>query len=67
MGIIGIFIELFGIIPILAIVFGVMARRRGESQGIATAGIVLGVIGLVIFVIALVVVGANPTLFGHHA
>jgi hypothetical protein len=68
LGIIGIFIQLFGILPILAIVFGVMARRRiaagaAGSPGMATAGIVLGIIGLVILVIVLAAVGANPTLF----
>jgi hypothetical protein len=66
MGIVGLLVSLFGIIPILAVVFGVMARRRGENSGLATAGIVLGIIGLVLMVVVLGTWGANPTLFGHH-
>lgn len=68
LGVVGLFIQLFGILPVLAIVFGVMARRRiasgaSGSSGLAMAGIVLGVIGIVILVIVLIAVGANPTLF----
>jgi len=68
LGIVGLFIQLFGILPILAIVFGVMARRRiaagaEGSSGMAMAGIILGIVGLVILVIILAAVGANPTLF----
>jgi protein-S-isoprenylcysteine O-methyltransferase Ste14 len=68
LGILGIFIQLFGILPILAIVFGVMARRRitggsPGSSGMATAGIVLGVVGLIILIVVLIAVGANPSLF----
>jgi hypothetical protein len=71
LGIVGILLELFGVIPILAITFGVVARRqiaqgRGTGRGMATAGIVLGVIGLVVLLVILAAYGANPSLFQRH-
>jgi hypothetical protein len=70
LGIIGIFIQLFGILPILAIVFGIMGLRRsdaaaGRGRGMAIAGIVLGAVGLVILIVVLIWVGTNPTVFNR--
>jgi hypothetical protein len=57
---------IYGIGAILALVFGYMAkkqiRERGESGGgMATAGIVLGWIGIVglVLILGLIVVAAN--------
>ena len=51
------------ILDILGIVFGVMGRRNaaaGARQGgLATAGLILGIIGLIIFVLWWVLVAAN--------
>lgn len=70
LGIVGLLISLFGVLPILAIVFGAVGRRQidqggGRGRGMATAGLILGVIGLILFVVVLVVVGIHPTSFGH--
>ena len=61
-GIVGLFF--FGIIlgP-LAIVFSVMARKKGFTSGMATAGLVLGIIAVVLYVIAIVLCGSAMTAF----
>jgi hypothetical protein len=62
----------FFIAPVLAVVFGVKGRRQiretgQQGDGMALAGIILGVIGLVIsagiviFIIAVIVSGAGST------
>jgi Domain of unknown function (DUF4190) len=70
LGIVGLLISLFGVLPILAIIFGAMSRRqidhgRGRGRGMATAGLILGVIGLILFIVVIVAVGIHPTSFGH--
>jgi hypothetical protein len=62
---------LWGIGSILAIIFGVVAKNqieqsggRQQGQGLATAGIVLGVVTLGIFVIALIAISASSTSYG---
>lgn len=42
----------------LAIVFGIMAKKQGNTSGVATAGIVTGIIGLVLWIIMLVFVSS---------
>jgi hypothetical protein len=60
----------YGIGSILAIVFGVIGRKqcdRGEKtgRGIATAGLVLGIIGVVIIGIVLIAaIGASSSAGG---
>ena len=56
---------LWGTTSILAIIFGFIAngqiKERGEKgSGMATAGIVLGIIGVVIIVVVLSASGGNP-------
>ena len=42
----------YGIVPgILAIVFGAVAKNKGCKDNMATAGIVLGIIGIAVYVI----------------
>jgi flagellar biosynthesis protein FlhB len=66
LGIIGIIACFFlvGIIfSALAIIFGAIQRKRNPN-GIATAGIVLGIIGAVlVFLIGIIVVGIMATYF----
>ena len=51
-----------GILSILAIVFGSIARKNakltGQPTGMATAGMVLGIIAVVETVIAIIIIGA---------
>jgi hypothetical protein len=56
LGIVGIPSSCIAIPPLLAIIFGILAMRTGNSatgkppgQGLAIAGIILGTIGLVLF------------------
>lgn len=42
---------------ILAIIFGAVAKNKGSKSPMATAGIVLGIIALVLYVISLVAFG----------
>lgn len=52
-GIVSFFI--FGLIlGILAVIFGGVAKNKGYRGGMATAGIVLGVIGLALYLIMLI-------------
>lgn len=44
-----------GILNILALVFGIIAKKQGSKSGMATAGIVLGAIGIALAVIAAVI------------
>ncbi len=49
----------FGIVlGILAVVFGGIAKSKGYRGGMATAGIVLGIIGLAVYVICLIAWGS---------
>ena len=42
----------YGIVPgVLAIVFGVVAKNKGCTDNTASAGIVLGIIGIVLYVL----------------
>ena len=70
LGIIGLLIQLLGIIPLLAVIFGFVGKsqidRSGGTQrgkGMAIAGIILGFIGIAITAAILIWVGTNPTLF----
>jgi hypothetical protein len=56
---------MYGLGSVLAIIFGSIARRqipeRGESGGaMATAGLIIGVVGLIgaVLVVSLVIIGA---------
>ena len=46
------------ILAILAIVFACMAKKREAPSGLRTAGFVLGIIAVVLWIIVIVVVGA---------
>ncbi|MDR3136357.1 MAG: DUF2510 domain-containing protein [Coriobacteriales bacterium] len=47
----------FGLISIAAIVLAVMARKQPGNQGMATAGLVLGIIGVVGWILVLIFYG----------
>jgi hypothetical protein len=74
LGLVGLFTcgYTFFIAPLLAVIFGVKGRRQiretgQQGDGMALAGLILGVIGLVIsaaivvFLIAIVVAGSSTT------
>ncbi|MBE6923976.1 MAG: hypothetical protein E7466_01885 [Ruminococcaceae bacterium] len=42
----------FGLIPLLALLFGVISKKRGYRCGISTAGLIIGSIGIAICTIA---------------
>lgn len=68
LGIVGILLQLFGVVNILAIVFGFVSKSQidsgqGRGRGMAVAGIVLGFIGLALLIIVLTTIGLNPSLF----
>ena len=49
----------FGVIlGLLAVIFGGVAKSKGYKGGMATAGIVLGVIGLALYVVMLIACGS---------
>lgn len=55
----------FGIVlGVLAIVFGVVAKKKGYMGAMATAGIVCGVVGLALYVVTMVFCGGCSTLVG---
>ncbi|MCR5666596.1 MAG: DUF4190 domain-containing protein [Eubacterium sp.] len=47
------------ILAILAIIFGAIALRKSDKRGMAIAGIVTGIISIVLFVLVCLVVGAS--------
>ena len=47
-------IMVFSVIPVLAVVFSVIGRSKGDKTGISKSGLITGIIGLVLFVIALI-------------
>ncbi|MBE7036200.1 MAG: DUF4190 domain-containing protein [Ruminococcaceae bacterium] len=56
----------FGIVlGILAVVFGVLAKRQGYRGAMATVGIVLGAIGLALYVIMLIACGSMSVLSSY--
>lgn len=46
------------ILGLLAVIFGGVAKSKGYSGGMATAGIVLGVIGLAFYVVMIIACGS---------
>lgn len=49
----------FGAITgILAIVFGAIAKKQGNTSKLATAGLVLGIIGLALYVVLCIIWGS---------
>lgn len=50
----------FGLVlGLLAVIFGAVAKSKGYTGGMATAGVVLGVIGLALYVVALIACGGS--------
>ncbi len=43
-----------GTLSILALIFGIIAKKQGSKSGMATAGIVLGAVGIALMIIAVV-------------
>ncbi|CAN5174075.1 hypothetical protein BH20ACT24_BH20ACT24_01840 [soil metagenome] len=71
LGIVGILIQLFGIVPILAIVLGFVGKNQIDQsggvqrgRGMAIAGIVLGIIGIVLLIILLIALQSGGFVFG---
>lgn len=55
-GIAGIVLCCYGFIPaILGIVFGVVAKKKGNTSGMATAGVVCGAIGLALAIVIILI------------
>ncbi len=53
----------FGIIlGLLAIIFGAVAKNKGYTGGMATTGIVLGCIGLGLYLVMLLFIGGTATM-----
>lgn len=52
------------ILGLLAVIFGGVAKSKGFKGGSATAGIVLGVIGLAFYVIMLIIYGSAMLSLG---
>ncbi len=44
-----------GILSVLALIFGIIAKKQGSKSGMATAGIVLGAIGIALIVIGVII------------
>ncbi|MCL1797759.1 MAG: DUF4190 domain-containing protein [Eggerthellaceae bacterium] len=57
-GLVGLFVFGF-VLGVLAIILGVLARKRPDRKGMATAGIILGAIALVGWVIVMVMLFGN--------
>ncbi len=62
LGIVGLvgdwFLGWLGIIPpVLAVIFGILGRKSGKNRGMATAGMVMGIIALALWVIVIVLIG----------
>ena len=57
LGIVGVFIPVVvyftPVLAILAVIFGVMGRKRLGKSGLATAGLVLGIIALAVSVLGI--------------
>ena len=55
---VGMFISLFGVVPLVGLVLSAVGRSKavtdGDKTGMATAGVVLGIIGIVWAVISLI-------------
>lgn len=49
-------IVLFASMSVMALAFGSAAKGRGYRTGVATAGVVLGVIGLIIYIISIILI-----------
>ncbi|MBQ8910720.1 MAG: zinc ribbon domain-containing protein [Oscillospiraceae bacterium] len=52
-------VTLYAVLSLLALIFGILARKRKYQCGISSSGIVLGVLGMAIAVISLIMVAAN--------
>ncbi|MHA1793622.1 MAG: DUF4190 domain-containing protein [Promethearchaeota archaeon] len=63
-GIISLFFNPFLIMSILAIIFGAIGKKNDDSPGMAIAGLVLGLIGLILFLVFLFVLGGLLFSFG---
>lgn len=70
-GIVGFIINPLTIVSIVAIVLGIIARNQikrdpsVKGKGMATAGLILGIIGFVGWLIIIVVVGASFFIFSR--
>ena len=54
------------ILGILAIIFGAVAKNKGYRGGMATAGIVLGVIGLALTLVIMIACQSALATFGFY-
>lgn len=53
-----------GIVAILAVVFGIIAKKKGSTSGMATAGLILGIVTFVIGIL-LSVLGVTANLMNY--
>ena len=45
----------WGIPNLLALIFAIVARKKGSRSGMATAGLILGIIGIVLTIIGIII------------
>ena len=49
----------FGIMPLLALIFGICARKRGYKNGVSMSGLIMGIIGLVLITLEIIAVAGS--------
>ena len=51
-----------GVMPLLALIFGCSARKKGYKNGVSMSGLIMGIIGLVLLLIEILVLIGNGAL-----
>lgn len=51
-----------GVMPLLALIFGCCARKKGYKNGVSMSGLIMGIIGLVLILIEILVLIGNGAL-----
>lgn len=51
-----------GIMPLLAVIFGICGRKKGYKNGVSLSGLIMGIIGLALIVIEIFVLVGNGML-----
>ncbi len=48
-------IIVYGVLPVLALIFSLVSKHKGYKNGISTAGLVLGILGTVFILLAIII------------
>lgn len=51
-----------GVMPLLAVIFGICGRKKGYKNGVSLSGLIMGIIGLALIVIEIFVLAGNGML-----